>query len=341
MVVCLPIADSLICKSLDLNLSGGISENPDAPSLLKIRKTVLFLIFAVYLIGFLYIVFFSRNAADEYQVHAALFQNLAESVHIDFGIVGAFYAVLEGDWRALLSHIQFTSYDSLVQIYLNIMLFVPMGYLLPYIFRWFRAGVKYRPFLGCFVISLAVENIQLITRHGFYDLDDLITNSVGGLAGQILFMVFAFHITRPNWKNEEISYRKWKRNARLKTLYPFARKAEHSRTVLFATDESRIWDFYVMKLGFRVIRQLVPEDEPGTYFLLELGNLQVEVCCSNAEEELKEQYLVIFTKKIGKVRQRLTENGIGIGPDELDPYTGMRRFSLSAPDGVRIIIMEE
>lgn len=54
-----------------------------------------------------------------------------------------------------------------------------------------------------------------------------------------------------------------------------------SRTFLQATDEAQIWDFYVMKLGFRVIKQLIPENEPGTSFLLELGSSQVEIKCSN------------------------------------------------------------
>lgn len=341
LVLFLPLLDILICRSLDLNLFGGLSGNPEAPVLLRIRKVLLLFVLAVYMVGFLYVVFFSRNAADEYQVHVAVFQNLADSVHIDFGIVGAFYDLLNGDWRAILSHIRITSFSGLAQVYLNVMLFIPMGYLLPYIFNWFRDKVRYRPLIACFVISLAVENVQLVTRHGYYDVDDLITNTIGGLIGEILFILFAFHVTRPDWKKEEISYRRWKKNAKKRTLYPFARKADSSRTVLFATDESRIWDFYVMTLGFRVIRQLIPEDGPGTSFLLELGNLQVEVRCSNLEEELREQYLVICTKKIGKVRKRLEKNGIVVHSDEQDPYTGRRRFEFDAPDGVRIILLSE
>ena len=221
------------------------------------------------------------------------------------------------------------------------MLFIPMGYLLPYTFRWFRIKVKTRPVIASFLISLAVENLQLVTKHGYYDVDDLITNTIGGFLGMVLFLLFAFRVTHPNWIEEGIRYRRWKRNARWRTLYPFARKVDLSRTVLFATDESKIWDFYVMKLGFRLVKQLVPEDGPGTSFLLELGSSQVEIRCSNTSETLHEQNLVISTRKIGRVRKRLEKNGITPGPEEQDPYTGVRRFFFDAPDGVRIMILGE
>ena len=239
-----------------------------------------------------------------------------------------------------MSHFRVIVPAGITQVYMNIMLFVPMGYLLPYVSSWFRAKVRYRPVLACFLISFATENIQLITRRGFYDLDDLVSNTIGGYIGQLCFIAFAYVITHPDWRAERKKYRRWKKNARRRTLYPFARKVDLSRTVLFATEEEHIWDYYVMKLGFRLVKQIVPEDSPGTSFLLELGSSQVEIQCSNEKGQLPEQHLVISVSNVPKVRERLESNGISPGPVGQDPFTERRCFSFDAPDGVQITILE-
>ena len=177
-------------------------------------------------------------------------------------------------FREAMSHIQIVNTANITQVYMNIMLFVPMGYMLPYFSGWFRAKVRIRPAVACFLISFGIENLQLITRRGFYDMDDLVSNTIGGIIGQFLFISVAYVVTHPNWRKELKSYRRWKKNARERTLYPFARKMGLSRTALLATNEEEIWDFYVMKLGFRLIKQIVPLDQPGTDMLLEMGKYQ-------------------------------------------------------------------
>ena len=342
MVVLMPAIDLLVCSKLKLNLMGGVSENKRAGTLLVIRKILIFLVFIVYLSGFLYITFFSRNASDEYQIHIALFKDLKDSIKIDFGVLGTLYYLLTGNIAEIGKHFEIVRFSGISQVYLNVMLFIPMGYLLPYMFKWFRQKLRLRTLAASFLLSLAVENMQLITKHGFYDLDDLddlFTNTLGGFLGGLLFTAFAFRVTYPNWKAELKRYRRWKKNAKKRTLYPFARSVEMSRTVLLATDESQIWDFYVMKLGFRILRQLVPEEDPGTSFLLQLGSSQVEIRCSNKQEDLQKQYLAISVTKPEKVKKRLEENGIKAGPIEADPYTGVESFSFEAPDNVTVTIL--
>ena len=199
------------------------------------------------------------------------------------------------------------------------------------------------PLMVCedgFVTSHAIENIQLLTKLGFYDVDDLICNVLGGLLGQYLFIAVAYVVTHPRWRRELRAYRRWKRNARKRTLYPFARGIGMSRTVLLAGREEDIWDFYVTKLGFRVRRQLVPEDSPDTLFLLELGRAQVEIRCSNKPEAFPPQYLVLSTRRITAVRKRLALSGIDTGPFGQDPCTDRRTLSFTGPDNVRITLTE-
>ena len=113
-----------------------------------------------------------------------------------------------------------------------------------------------------------------------------------------------------------------------------------TRTTLRASDEEAVWDFYVMKLGFRLIRQIVPLDSPGTDMLLQIGNMQAEIRCSNTEEAIPPQTLTLSVRRLPPVIRRLRENGIPVSEITQDRYSGRRCVSLSGPDGVTILIIE-
>lgn len=340
MVFLLPWADRTVCKKLGLNLQGGVSANPRAESLLGIRKILLYAIYGLYLLAVAFFVFLSRSATKDYQVHVALFSDLGNAVHIDLGFIGFIRTVFSEGFSSAMSHIQIEKAEDIAQVYMNIMLFVPMGYLLPYLFSWFRAKVRIRPALACFVLSFLVENLQLVFRRGFYDVDDLFSNTIGGIIGQFLFIAVAYVVTHPDWRKEAQSYRRWKRNAKSRTLYPFARRAGLTRTTLLASSEDDVWDFYVMKLGFRLVRQIVPLDSPGTDMLLQMGRMQIEVRCSNSAEALPQQTLTISLRRLPAVIRRLEENGIPVSGIEQDVYTESRCIRIEGPDHTQILIVE-
>ncbi|SFJ79037.1 VanZ like family protein [Paenibacillus sp. UNC496MF] len=63
----------------------------------------------------------------------------------------------------------------------NVLLFVPLGFLLPILFRRVR---RLSAMLTLSLIcSLAIELAQLATRLGQFDVDDLLLNALGGLIG--------------------------------------------------------------------------------------------------------------------------------------------------------------
>lgn len=69
----------------------------------------------------------------------------------------------------------------------NVVGFMPFGFLLPVMSegrRRFRATVP----LG-FLLSLGVEVIQLFTRVGSFDVDDLLLNTLGVILGYLLFLI--------------------------------------------------------------------------------------------------------------------------------------------------------
>ena len=68
---------------------------------------------------------------------------------------------------------------------LNILLFVPLGFLCPCISRHYRR-MKSVVLLG-FGLSLTIELAQLFTQYRATDVDDLITNTAGTMLGYLCF----------------------------------------------------------------------------------------------------------------------------------------------------------
>ena len=338
LVVLLPLLDRRICGRLGLNILHQSGSRPDAQRLLTVRRMLLYAVFGCYLLANAWLVFFSRHATAEYQVHVDLLGDLMGSVQIDTGIVGILRDIITQGFNRGLAHIRITKPEDIAQVYLNIALYVPMGYLLPYVFDWFRAKPRLRPVLAGAACSFLTENLQLIFRRGFYDLDDLFSNIVGAWIGQLLYLALAYVVTHPDWRKELARVRRWRRNSR-RTLYPFMRRLKTARVSIVATDESAVWDFYMETLGFRPVRQLVPEDSDETSFLLQLGAMQLELRCLNREEQLPEQTLTLQARSLRHVQRRLEQHHITAQPLSPDPYTGQNRLSFTAPDGVRIIIL--
>lgn len=69
----------------------------------------------------------------------------------------------------------------------NVLAFLPYGFLLPVVFPGVNGGLF--TILSGLSVSLCVEAIQLMTRVGSFDVDDLILNTLGAAFGYFLFIV--------------------------------------------------------------------------------------------------------------------------------------------------------
>ncbi len=69
----------------------------------------------------------------------------------------------------------------------NVIGFIPLGFILPIICRSWRNG--FLIILAGFGLSLCVETIQLVTKVGCFDVDDMILNTLGAAVGYLLFAV--------------------------------------------------------------------------------------------------------------------------------------------------------
>ena len=340
LVFLLPLADRRICRRLRLNLEGGLSENPNADRLLRLRQRLLVFGFLLYLLIFAWLVFFSRDIAGEYNVHVAPLEDVKNAFKTPTGFSGWFQTLFTEGFASAFSQISIVRPEDLSQFWLNMMLFVPIGYLLPYVFRWFRARVRIRPVIFCLLLSILVENLQLVTQRGMYDFDDIISNTLGGWIGQLLYIAVGYVVTHPGWRKELHNYRSWKFKARSSTLFPYTKKSGMFRTTLLGSDQSAVCDFYVNRLGFRLLQQLNRRESGDTVFLFEMGKTQVQVICSFRDPVPDKQYLTLYAARLPAVRRRLESNGIHPGDYRRDPCTGQRMLRFTGPDNVRVEIME-
>ena len=340
LVFLLPWADRRICRRLRLNLEGGLSENPGADRLLRLRQRLLAFGMLLYLLLFAWLVFFSRSAAGYYTVHVAPLEDVKNAFSTPTGFSGWFRTLFTEGISSAFSQISIVRPEDLSQFYLNMALFVPIGYLLPYVFRWFRARVRIRPVLCCLLLSLVVENLQLVTRRGMYDFDDIISNTLGGWIGQLLYIAVGYVVTHPGWRQDLREYRRWKHRARSSTLFPYTKKSGMFRSTLMGSDQAAVCDFYVSRLGFRLLQQLDRRESGDVVFLFEMGKTQVQVICSGIEPVPGRQYLTLYATRLPAVRKRLEANGIHPGEYRRDPSTGQRVLRFAGPDNVLVEIME-
>lgn len=72
-------------------------------------------------------------------------------------------------------------------ILLNLAITIPLGYLLPSVYK--SATHRYfNTFLTVFFLSLITETIQLISKTGLCETDDVINNSLGACIGIVMFI---------------------------------------------------------------------------------------------------------------------------------------------------------
>lgn len=314
----LPFFDNLICTKIGLNLQGGVSKGRRARLYYLLRKGILLFFLLVYLVILVSLVIFARNPNPEYRVRNA-------------GI-SLFKMILQGVVIPDTEYIEF---------YLNVMLFIPMGYLLPYIFRWFRIHAIRRPLLACLISSVIIENVQLVTKRGLYDTGDVIANTLGGAIGLFLFIMRAYTLTNPYWKKDYRNYRRWRKLAKNGALFPFVRKVNVRRVAIQAIDEEGIWDFYAKKLGFQLVRFIVPPDSKECSFLFQVGKTQIEINCTNNKSDvLPKQVITLSFENIDLIKDRLVKANIGFEDFSYDEYTNHRKITIKAPENVDLVLLE-
>lgn len=127
-------------------------------------RIVFILLFLAYLLLLAYLLFFSsaygRTAEMGYRYNLTPFLEIRRGLE-NIETVGYYYVM--------------------VNIAGNIAAFMPFGFLLPLITE--RKITTWKALGYGFLLSLAAESIQFVSRTGAFDVDDLILNTVGSVLG--------------------------------------------------------------------------------------------------------------------------------------------------------------
>ncbi len=120
--------------------------------------------------------------------------------------------------RRYLTYKEFFTWENLItNLAGNILAFAPFGVLVPLMRR--RTGFWYTTFITLF-FSLFIETVQLATRVGVFDVDDLIMNTVGGVCGYLTYrLIRLWYRFREGtlFEEEEPIEKKRRRKKQLKT----------------------------------------------------------------------------------------------------------------------------
>ena len=79
----------------------------------------------------------------------------------------------------------------------NIIMFIPFGVLVPMLIN--RCRNAFTCLIAGFLASCFLESAQLITQRGYFQLDDILTNSLGTIVGWLMWN----HFIRKNTKHKE------------------------------------------------------------------------------------------------------------------------------------------
>ena len=152
--------------------------------LIRIPKVLWFLFCALYLCVMLWLLFFMRLDAALAEFRVTSDYGAALSRHFD-PIPGQ--VIVSSLRRIFTEPLSGGAFMDLRNLAGNIVLFLPLGWILPYFLPRARTAAGF--LLCAAVLILTVEFAQAFTLLGFCDFDDLLLNVLGGWLGWRVFPI--------------------------------------------------------------------------------------------------------------------------------------------------------
>ncbi len=131
-------------------------------------RVISWIFFIIYLVCMVYFLFFSeqlgRVPSDEYKYSLEPFKEIR---------------------RYLTYRSEIGTFNVILNLLGNIVCFVPFGFVVPILSPRHKGFFKIAWLSFC--VSLLVELVQLVSKVGSCDVDDIILNTLGGITGYLLF----------------------------------------------------------------------------------------------------------------------------------------------------------
>ena len=164
---------------------------PLALCILRSRESVRFvsmIVFVIYLFGNLSLTILNRETLYSTALVLSPGSDLQNAFYLDLGVIGVIRDLLDLDFKGALSQIHVESSFMAREVLLNILLYLPMGYLLPFVFKNLRGHILLITLIG-FLASCATEFSQLYFHLGVFQVDDILLNTIGCLIGALFGVV--------------------------------------------------------------------------------------------------------------------------------------------------------
>ena len=139
------------------------------------------------------IILYKRQRFNKVQCIAAILLSLYIVVLLYFTVVGRYsHAEYEYQINFFTSYRWFFEHNGgqvLRQLLINLVMLMPVGFLLPVVIN---AKHKYIITLALsLLLTVFIETMQLITKCGSFEVDDIINNFVGAFIGMLIYMLFS------------------------------------------------------------------------------------------------------------------------------------------------------
>lgn len=141
------------------------------------KQILIRFLFVIYVAGMIWLLFGQRWGTEIYT------HNKASAINLQpFATLKMYWRILQNSQDAgLLRH-------AVINLVGNLVMFIPLGFYLPYLLRGMRKIFRAMLLLLCLIIM--VETVQYVTHLGTCDVDDLILNMAGSLIG---WLIWRFH----------------------------------------------------------------------------------------------------------------------------------------------------
>lgn len=174
---------------------------------INIAREIILFIFFVYFLFLLLLTIFKGGRIE--------FSNQFNSfMYREHGLLGIINIVPIKETINTFMHSETGMRNSLRNLIGNILVFMPLGFFIPLLFDKFN-NLKKVLKVGC-LSSLAIELCQLFVGGNVCDIDDVIYNTLGALAGFICYKTFETIIKKVNLKNKLDKIRDFETNNILK-----------------------------------------------------------------------------------------------------------------------------
>lgn len=174
---------------------------------INIAREIILFIFFVYFLFLLLLTIFKGGRIE--------FSNQFNSfMYREHGLLGIINIVPIKETINTFMHSETGMRNSLRNLIGNILVFMPLGFFMPLLFDKFN-NLKKVLKVGC-LSSLAIELSQLFVGSNVCDIDDVIYNTLGALAGFICYKTFETIIKKVNLKNKLDKIRDFETNNILK-----------------------------------------------------------------------------------------------------------------------------